>query len=304
MKAGCRPRSIAFVGLTEYLALFLVGSLLICQTNGATFVVTNTLDSGPGSLRASISNANANAGADTIDCTSMSGAITLASPLPELSGDTSIIGPGASLLTVSGGNSNRVFQVDANAIVSISDLAIANGYTTNTGGAGILNAGNLTLRRCSVLRNMSISVPGGGIWNQGTLSLISSLLASNVAGGAGFPFGSPCLTFGLDPSGHGGGLYVQSGTVTISNCLVTSNQALGTWIFYGQGYGLGGAICVEAGQITIVNSTLSSNLAVGGYGGNCQGDFVGYPGGDGYGGAMFVASNTFAHVELLNCTIA
>jgi hypothetical protein len=62
-----------------------------------------------------------------------------------LQGNLTLTGPGADLLAVSGSNRFQVFQINQDARVSMMDLAIVNGYTTNAGGAGILNAGNLTL---------------------------------------------------------------------------------------------------------------------------------------------------------------
>jgi hypothetical protein len=64
--------------------------LLGCQLTAraaTTFVVTNTNDSGPGSLRQAILDANANAGSDLITFNIGSGlkTVTLASKLPEIS---------------------------------------------------------------------------------------------------------------------------------------------------------------------------------------------------------------------------
>src|SRR3954466_8057511 len=43
------------------------------RCNPTTFVVSNTLDSGPGSLRQAVLDANGNPGADVIDATAISG---------------------------------------------------------------------------------------------------------------------------------------------------------------------------------------------------------------------------------------
>ena len=70
------------VGVLATLTLLLT---LVCASTAwsAIFTVTNTNDSGPGSLRAAIEQANANAGADEIVfADGVSGTITLASALP------------------------------------------------------------------------------------------------------------------------------------------------------------------------------------------------------------------------------
>src|SRR5208282_5617254 len=57
----CRGRRLPAT-LMVFAILFEVGA-----AHGGTFIVTNTLDSGLGSLRWAITNANANAGPDTIN---------------------------------------------------------------------------------------------------------------------------------------------------------------------------------------------------------------------------------------------
>jgi hypothetical protein len=97
------------------------------RTLPSTFVVTNTVDSGPGSLRAAILGANARADHDTIDFNIASGIqrIHLQSPLPVITYpvlldgasqprfagsplivlDGTLAGPSADGLTIAGGNS-------------------------------------------------------------------------------------------------------------------------------------------------------------------------------------------------------
>ena len=73
----------------------------------STLTVLNNLDSGAGSLRAEIAVANSN---DTIIfAPSLNGkTITLTSGELDLTKNLTIQGPGASQLTVSGGNASRV----------------------------------------------------------------------------------------------------------------------------------------------------------------------------------------------------
>ena len=88
-----------------------------------------------------------------------------------------ITGPAAGV-TIDGGASSRVFQVDAGVTASISGLTITNG-SSDIGG-GVLNFGTLTLTDCTVSGSTS-SNNGGGIMNTGTLTLDRSTLTNNSA---------------------------------------------------------------------------------------------------------------------------
>jgi len=102
-----------------------------------TYIVTNTLDSGAGSLRWAINNANTNPGADTIEfdiivCDGVC-VITLSTPLPTLTDDSTTIDgyaqPGAT--PASGvGPATILIEIDGSNI-------------TNNNGLNILSANNL-----------------------------------------------------------------------------------------------------------------------------------------------------------------
>src|SRR5216683_7870947 len=84
------------------------------RTLPSTFTVLNLADSGPGSLRQAIVDANANPGANTIRfAPRLHGAITLTSGQLSITNDLTIDGPGASALTVSGNDASRVFDIRA-----------------------------------------------------------------------------------------------------------------------------------------------------------------------------------------------
>ena len=86
----------------------------VASVEAATFNVTSLADSGAGSLRDAIGQANAAPGADTITF-GVTGTITLASTIPIL-GPLTIQGPGAASLSISGNDAVRIF--------SISDIAL------------------------------------------------------------------------------------------------------------------------------------------------------------------------------------
>ena len=106
------------------------------RTVPSTFTASNLLDSGLGSLRQAILDANATRGDDgiTFDSTVFSGPkiITLTSgelDITDTTGRLTITGPAAGL-TISGSKTSRVFGIGAEANAVISGLTIASGKTT------------------------------------------------------------------------------------------------------------------------------------------------------------------------------
>lgn len=101
-----------------------------------TFTVTNLLDSGQGSLRDAIAQANANPGLDEIRF-DVKGLLPVGQPL-DITDDLNIIGPGSDQLELEGGNFDRVFNIFDPAVLengspvdvfsaSISGVTISNG---------------------------------------------------------------------------------------------------------------------------------------------------------------------------------
>jgi hypothetical protein len=164
-------------------------------------LVYNTADHGAGSLRAAITNANQAGGSTILFATS--GVITLQSALPAITSDVYMVGPGANNLSVSGNNAYQVFDVSNTATASISGLTITNGSAAS--GGGIENDGTLTLTNCAI-SNSTTTGDGGGINNPGTLFLIASTVSGNSS------------------SNDGGGIN-NSGTVIIVNSTVAGNTA-------------------------------------------------------------------------------
>src|SRR5438067_2119435 len=152
--------------------------------HAATITVTNTNDSGAGSLRAAIQVAN---DGDTIDATGVSGTILLTSGQLYINPSVTIIGPGAGNLAVNGNATFRVFQTEGSN-TTISGLTITNGVSENgLGGGGILNHGGLTVIDTSIVNNDG-GDDGGGIYSTfgalpQTLTVMNSTISNNVPGG-------------------------------------------------------------------------------------------------------------------------
>lgn len=269
-------------------------SVFMCafQIAAATFTVTTTDDSGPGSLRQAILDAN-EAGDGTVVFLYVFGTIVLSDPLPAVAANTAIRGPGMELLAVSGDNKNRVFAFDAGTTNLLSGLTIANGRTTNqVPGAGISNAGNLTLDGCAVAFNRTSHSQGAGIFSAGSLTMRNSQVFSNEI--------SEISEYN---SAYGGGLYATGATTVLRNCYFFENAVCGgvggDW-WGGDGKdGFGGAIYVEQGQLTCINCTFSNNTAKGGPGA-CF--FYQYRNAGGaYGGAV---ASLASSVAVVNCVFS
>src|SRR5918996_2203954 len=112
-------RGIRFIGPALTLAALLLPA---AGAHAATFDVTNTADSGTGSLRQAILDANAAGGADDIDATGVTGTIDLQGELPSLTEAADIAGPGADQLTVrrDAGGEYRIFDIATGVVVTIS----------------------------------------------------------------------------------------------------------------------------------------------------------------------------------------
>ncbi len=203
----------------------------------ATFTVTNTNDDGSvGSLRWAVTQANQTAEANTVnfDSTVFNTAkmITLTGSQLELSntGDTETITGPAAGVTVSGGGTSRVFQIDGLVTASISGLTITGGNAGYSSGGGLVNYGTATLSNCTVSGNSAGYSYGGGLFNAGTLALSNCTVSGNSAGtGGGISSGSyfnPAPTLTLtnctvsgNSAGFAGGLY-SGGTATLTNTIV------------------------------------------------------------------------------------
>jgi polyvinyl alcohol dehydrogenase (cytochrome) len=266
--------------------------------------VTTLADSGPGSLRQAILDANAHRGRDTITFRAH-GTIELAAALPDLTGDLTIEGPRPNQLTVrrdTGGN-YRIFTVDGGATVVLAGLTIADGAAA--AGGGVLNdGGTLTIEHCVLLDNLAQArdAEGGGVCNpHGTLTVRDSTFTGNTVKHVGFGNGSAAggalsndgratvtgstLSDNSSNTGDGGGI-ANGGTMKLGFSTVSHNQGaginnLGTLAVHNstlaanRNDNFAGAGGIEnEGKLTVRNSTISGNSALVGAGGidNLLGD--------------------------------
>lgn len=138
-------------------------------------------DSGPGSLRQAIADA---ADGSTIYVDAC-GPIALASPIAVTDKTVAVRGPGAARLTISGDDSTRLLEIVAPGALTLTDVTLADGKSTDKGGC-IHSSGILTIERVTV-QGCNADGDGGAIHaaspGPGVVGLIvrESILASNAS---------------------------------------------------------------------------------------------------------------------------
>ena len=253
----------------------------------APMVVTTRADSGTGSLRTAITAGNTITFDPGVFAAAGAPPISLLTELPPLNSNINIVGPGANVLTIERNAASgkfRIFVIDllpggltysgTISTVTISGLTIRNGLLSSssagfTGGAGIVNFGNLTLNDCVLTVNQTDSA-GGGIFNggTGTVTLNRSVVSNNIADdAAGGILNNGILslnnsTVSGNKAINGGGVWNLTSAV-LDKCTISGNSA---------GSVGGGLMNYSAGTVattsmTLINCTLSGNTAVNNGGG-------------------------------------
>jgi len=272
-------------------AMAALAAITVAPAQAVALTVTNLNDSGVGSLRQAILDANATRRDETITF-SVTGTITLTSGQLTLTDDVTIDGPGAASLTLSGPGypTSRVLQVSAGVTLDLSDVTIANGVANSgaTGyeGGGIYNAGTLTVTNAVFTGNFAANAGGaianaggtltvadstftgnstydggGALWSSGSLTITGSTLSSNHADFRGGAIetrpGSTAVvtdsTFSGNSSGvGGGGVFNYATALTVSGSTFAGNTASSSG---------GGIYNFEAAPTAVTNSTFSANSA-------------------------------------------
>jgi fibronectin-binding autotransporter adhesin len=264
------------------------------QITGPLLVNTTTdgIGSRPGqlSLRQAVNVANAVDSADTISfdtsvfgttlqtITLNQGALTLTD-----NATTTITGPGAALLTVSGGGASRVFDVEAGSAaisgltvtggkanfgggiynnagtLSLSNVTVSGNSAQFGGGVANVNSGTTTITDCTISGNSVMQTGGGVVSNSGSLTLVSTTVSGNSAifggGLANVSTGTATVTgstfTGNTATNEGGGLFTSGSSLSVTNTTVVGNSAAS----------LGGGLFNNRGTFALTNATISGNSA-------------------------------------------
>lgn len=188
----------------------------------------------------SVSGSTAGSGADTIQfAQGLSGTLLLNGTQLEIASEVTIVGPSQNELIFSGNNQSRVFRVLNSGVVSIDGVTIRDG--SDSEGGGIRNDGILTISNSTIRSNVA-TFDGGGIDNFGTLTLTATSVHNNVS------------------EGFGGGVY-NWGTLNIDRASIYANVA-----------DLDGGGIGNVGSLSIANTTISLNSTEFGNGGGIQTD--------------------------------
>ena len=186
---------------------------LLYQRDAATLIVTNTNDSGIGSLRQAIADAVPGS-TITFDPSLAGQTIPLTSQI-NIDKNLTIDGSGLNAsVEISGSLGTRIFYISPNATVTLQSLVLKNG-------------------RCNGSCDLG-GYSGGGIYiDKGTLTVTNSTISGNSAD-------------------QGGGIYMNNGTLSVTNSIISGNSAP---------FGGGGIFNINNSDLTITNSTFSGNSA-------------------------------------------
>ena len=250
------------IKLGLFLAIIFMAAAV--SVTAATFTVTNTLNTGAGSLRQAVVDANAAAGADTIVfdpvvfSTPQTITITTTIGINGVNDTLTITGPGANLLTING-NAVAAISVAAGEITSISGMTVTASQVQNSG----------TLTVTDIVFDANTNGSGGAIANGGTITVTSCTFSNNIntggavngAGGAALrntsvaTINNSTFTNNSATAGAQGGAIDNRATMTINNSTFTGNSTAAT----GQN-SRGGAISNQsANTLTINNSVFTGN---------------------------------------------
>ena len=277
------------------IAALLLAILLPLQAQGFVYTVTSGNDAadsnlddglcndgaGNCTLRAAVQQANAWPGPDAILLPAGTYTLTIAgedsaaaSGDLDISEDLTINGVGAPATIIDGNGAStgdRVFQIPTGVTVVMDGITIQGGQSNSNGG-GIANDGVLTISNAVVQNNASSGATqgGGGIFNAGTLTVTNVDIVNNTTVASGGGINATQGTVVIDDSRisgnsatrNGGGIFINGGvTITVSGTTIDGNSSPGN---LGQ-EGLGGGI-FNFGSLTLDKSTVEGNSAQGGGG--------------------------------------
>ena len=232
---------------------FFILTLAAQQVSAATITVTNTADSGAGSLRQAVADANGTPANDTISfnipttdpncnssgiCTiTLTGGVIM---IQAAGGSLTIANQtGAGKLLISGNNASRVFEGGLGANLTLDGLTVTRGVGGILSGGNFLGVvtnfrGTLTIMNSVFTQNTGeLIIASEAFGPNGILNVINTTVSNNTGRGI---FSSNSITTG--------------GTLNVVNSTISNNIATS---------GDRGGIYFLGDQLRITNSTVSGN---------------------------------------------
>ena len=195
----------------------------------------------------------------TFDAALAGGTITLSGSQLNLTQDVTVAGLGASRLSLSGGNSVKIFSVAGGVTATLSGMVLTFGRAV--AGGAITNSGTLTVADVLFAGNHSQD-DGGAVYNNGIFTAVRTNFSYNAVtrfGGAIYNLGTAdivgCTFFtnSVNPPNHSegrGGAIYNVGTTVVTGTTFKSND----------GSDYGGAV-YTLGNLTSSDNSFFENIA-------------------------------------------
>jgi hypothetical protein len=182
--------------------------------------------------------------------------------LPEIRTQFTIDGNGATIERAVAAGCFRIFYVSIPGNLSLNNLTLQRGCANLTDAAGehgaggaIFNRGTLSLDTVTIASNFAFR-SGGGIHNDGKLTVTRSTVRNNAVSGGSYP----------NYSGAGGGI-VNRGSMQVFQSTISSNTTGGAGGAVDAGVVATGGAGDGSGKSTFANTTVSGNVSTGSGGG-------------------------------------
>jgi hypothetical protein len=191
----------------------------------------------------------------------LGGTITLQAVLPAIEESYNIVGPGAADLTVNGNaNPGSVYTIDAGVTSTISGETIKNGSPNGSGG-GVFNNGNLTLVSDTVTNNKA-GASGGGAFNAAGATL--TVQNTDITGNTATNFGGGIANYGTLITNQntqitGTNKANLGGGIANAGSAATAKLEEGTLISGNTASTKGGGIYNSGGKLTMADTTFGQS---------------------------------------------
>lgn len=177
----------------------------------------------------------------------------------EISKSLILSGESRNYTIIDGTQSSRIFKIAAGIEVTITNLTLTHGHNSvydGSGGGAVLNKGTLILDNCKITNNKA-TYAAGALFNWGTLKIVNSNIQGNHVtkghGGAILNEGTLSILDSVLQNNqcYNGGAIYNDGTLNIIESVIQNNKAT----LWG-----GGAIC-NYGEAKVIYSSLYNNTA-------------------------------------------